>query len=269
MLHEITSDDDRFKSIRLRSGLNILLADKTTKSTDTDSRNGAGKSSFVEILHYLLGMRDLKDSVLKNSALGSHSFALRMDWPGREDGVSVRRTLVNRKRSRIELSPNVVGSTSQLDFSGAVTVPEWVEALGRRLFALPEEHRGVSARAMLSLYARRASQHGLDDAITTYPRQSYAEAATNIAYLLGLDWRLASGYQELAGRETLRRKLKEAMKDPTFSLVVGSVSELRGLVAAAARRVRDLEGQVSSFKVVPEYERLQAEADAIDRKSVV
>ncbi|CCQ44425.1 conserved hypothetical protein [Pseudarthrobacter siccitolerans] len=264
MLHEIYSDDDRFKTVVLRRGMNILLADKLVHSADTDSRNGAGKSSFVEILHYLLGMRSLTGSVLSNAALKSHSFGLRMDWPQRKERVSVGRSLVARQRSRVDLAPNVLVSAQLSGAAGSVSVPEWVEVLGRDLFSMPPEHKGISARALLSLYMRRVSQHGLDDPVVTYPRQSKGEATAHVAYLLGLDWRLASEYQALAGRESLRRKLKEAIKDPTFSLVVGSVSELRGSVTAAAKRVRDLEAQVSSFTVVPEYERLQAEADSLD-----
>lgn len=264
MLHRITSNDSRFKQIELREGLNILVADKTQGSSDTDSRNGAGKSSLIEILHFLLGMRSLGGSVLENPALHASAFTLYLDWPHRDEGLSVTRSL--GRRPRVELSPNVVGSTQLVETAGEATIPEWVETLGRDLFALPADHKGLSARALLSLYIRRVSQHALDDPVKTYPSQSIAEATTNVAYLLGLDWRLAAAYQELAARESLRRKLKQAMKDPTFSLVVGSVSELRGLVTAASRRVKTLKDQVSAFQVVPEYERLQARADTVDAR---
>lgn len=263
MLRRIESDDDRFKSVELGPGLNILLADKTQDSTNTDSRNGAGKSSIIEILHFLLGMGRLTGSVLENSALRDHSFTLRMDWPGeaaRE--LSVTRSL--GKRSRVELAPNVIGTSLLTNVAGDATIPEWVETIGRELFAFPVEHKGVSARSLLSLYIRRVSQHGLDDPVKTYPSQSVTEATTNVAYVLGLDWRLAAGYQDLASRESLRRKLKQAMKDPTFSLVVGSVSELRGLVTAATKRVGELANHVRAFRVVPEYERLQERADGLD-----
>ncbi|AHW65303.1 hypothetical protein CGLY_14335 [Corynebacterium glyciniphilum AJ 3170] len=264
MLQQLRSTDERFKSISFKSGRNILIADKTERSTDTDSRNGAGKSSLIEILHFLLGMRDLRGSVLKNPALQADTFTLRLDWPTTPDELTVSRSL--SKRSRVLLEPNVAAELMPLETAGNVTIPEWVTAIGRDLFAFPEEHTGVSARNLLSLYIRRVNQHALDDPVKTYPTQSIAEATTNAAYLLGLDWRLAAGYKQLAGRETLRRKLKEAMKDPAFGLVVGTVSELRGQVASAGVRARNLEKQVAAFRVVPEYEFLQNRADEIDAR---
>ena len=264
MLRQLSSSDERFKTIVFKPGRNILIADKTDRSRGTDSRNGAGKSSIIEILHFLLGMRQLTGSVLRNAALQPDRFALRLDWPGIPDGVTASRSL--NKRSRITLEPNVTAGAALLHAAGDATVPEWVTVIGRDLFGFPDEHLGISARTLLGLYIRRVSQHGMDDPVKTFPTQSIAEATTNAAYLLGLDWRLAAGYQQLASRESLRRKLKTATKDPAFGLIVGTVSELRGQVAATTVRVRDLEEQVAAFRVVPEYERLQARADEIDAR---
>jgi uncharacterized protein YydD (DUF2326 family) len=264
MLRQLRSSDERFKTIAFKSGRNILIADKTDRSAGTDSRNGAGKSSIIEILHFLLGMRRLTGSVLENTALQADTFSLRLDWPGTAHGVTASRAL--SKRSRVTLVPDVTAGTAIVETAGTVTVPEWVTAIGRDLFGFPDEHSGVSARTLLGLYIRRASQHGMDDPVKTFPTQSIAEATTNAAYLLGLDWRLAAEYQLLASRESLRRKLKAAVKDPAFGLVVGTVSELRGQVAATTVRVRNLEDQVAAFRVVPEYELLQTRADEIDAR---
>lgn len=264
MLRQLSSSDERFKSIAFKPGRNILIADKTDRSSGTDSRNGAGKSSIIEVLHFLLGMRTLSGSVLENAALQSDTFTLRLDWPGVSDGVTASRSL--HKRSRIALEPNVTAGAALVEIAGDATVPEWVTVIGRDLFGFPDEHSGISARTLLGLYIRRVSQHGMDDPVKTFPTQSIAEATTNVAYLLGLDWRLAAGYQQLASRESLRRKLKAATKDPAFGLFVGTVSELRGQVAATTVRVRGLEEQVAAFRVVPEYERLQARADEVDAR---
>lgn len=264
MLRHLNSSDERFKSIAFKPGRNILIADRTDRSSGTDSRNGAGKSSLIEILHFLLGMRNLRGSVLKNPALQADTFTLKLSWPSPAEEVAASRSL--SKTSRVMLVPNVAAESTLVETAGNATVPEWVATIGRDLFALPEEHAGVSARSLISFYIRRVSQHALDDPVKTYPTQSIAEATTNVAYLLGLDWRLAAGYKQLAGREALRRKLKEAVKDPAFGLVIGTASELRGQVASAGVRAKNLEEQVAAFRVVPEYESLQGRADEIDAK---
>ncbi|WP_166877704.1 ABC-three component system protein [Salinibacterium sp. ZJ450] len=262
MLLSLRSDDERFKSITFRHGLNILVADRASESTSTDSRNGAGKSSLIEVLHFLLGLRTLTDSVLKNSALSDHSFTLEMDWRRTASEISITRSL--RKRPKVLLAPNVVDATQAVAVADQVTNVEWAKAIGHDLFDLPEDHTGVSARGLLALYIRRVSQHGMDDAVTTFAKQSAAEASTNAAYLLGLDWRLAADYQKIAARESLRQKLRQAAKDPVFGLVIGSASELRGQITAASRRARELADQVAAFTVLPEHELLQMQADEID-----
>ena len=265
MLRRLQSTDERFKTVIFKPGRNLLIADMTEASSPTDSRNGVGKSSVIEVLHFVLGMGRLDGSVLENPALPESTFTLVMDWPGVAD-LSVSRSLKQRRRSRIELAPDVISTGTLPSPPGVATVPEWVSALGYGLFGFPEEHEGIGARALLSLYMRRVSRRSMDDPIKSFPAQTIAEATTNVAYLLGLDWRLASRYQHLASRESLRRKLKQATKDPAFGLVVGTVSELRGQVAAATVRVHRLADQVASFRVVPEYEQLQARADEIDAR---
>lgn len=198
MLREVRSSDDRFKAVALGPGLNILVADKTATSTTTDSRNSAGKSSLIEILHYVLGMGRLTDSVMANRALREDVFTLVLDWPGLAEPVTASRSLKPRSRSKVGVSPDVTGGPDTLPtFARDVPVAEWLAAIGASLFRLPEEHEGVSVRGLLSFYARRVSQHGFDDPVQTFPRQSVTEASSNVAYLLGLDWRLAAGYQSL------------------------------------------------------------------------
>jgi len=182
MLRRLGSNDQGFKSVVFQPGLNILVADKTQTSADTDSRNGSGKSSLIEILHFQLGMTRLTGSVLANRSLQDTRFVLELDWPGRDQPVTAWRSL--KKRSRVDLSPDVATKDVLLTTAGQRTIPEWVEVLGRDLFGLPEQHKSLSARTLLGLYIRRVSQHAFNHPVKTFPTQAVAEASANVAYLL-------------------------------------------------------------------------------------
>lgn len=95
-LYELGSSDSRFKRLSFHEGMNILLADKTNKSTSGDSRNGAGKTSFVRILRYLLGGK-ISES-LKSEALSEHSFWAQFDLDGTGALSRVKRSVFPKRR---------------------------------------------------------------------------------------------------------------------------------------------------------------------------
>src|SRR5438874_7446498 len=89
MLRQLSASDPRFKTIDFRPGLNVLVADTTGASSDTDSRNSAGKSSMIELLHFLLGSSGDTNSLPAHRALRSIDFRLQLDWPGVPDRITV------------------------------------------------------------------------------------------------------------------------------------------------------------------------------------
>lgn len=54
MIRKIYSTLSTFNTIELHEGLNILLADITQRSTVKDTRNGLGKTTFIEIIHFYM-----------------------------------------------------------------------------------------------------------------------------------------------------------------------------------------------------------------------
>lgn len=264
MLKHLGANDERFKALNFRPGLNVLVADKTSTSTDTDSRNGAGKSSLIQILHFLLGADAPRGSFFDRDALRALEFELGLDWP-RVDGELVVRRAV-KSPNEIVIDPDVQSPGAPTSGPHRKSLAEWRRLIDRDLFALPEEHSGVSGRAMLSLFMRRVGSNSFNEAVKTTPQQSPAEASANVAYLLGLDWRLAARYREITARESARRQLVKAAKDPIWGRIVGRSAELRGQITVAQQRLNDLEGQISQFRVVPEYENLQVRADSIAQR---
>lgn len=224
-----------------------------------------GKSAIVELLHFLLGGRSDPGGLLNKPALRATEFELQLEWP--RDPTTVRAWRTASNASEITVDPNPLQSSSSLfEMPGTLSLNEWQRVLEEKLFSLPEEHSGVSGRAMLALYMRRIRSHAFNEHVKTFPQQSPAEASANVSYLLGLDWKLAARYRELAARESTRQKLAQASKDPVWGRIVGRSAELRGQMTVVQQRVLDLERQVSEFRVVPEYENLQGKADDLEQR---
>jgi uncharacterized protein YydD (DUF2326 family) len=75
MILSIESSISTFKSARFHPGLNVLVADTQPGSTAKQTRNSAGKTSLIEIIHFLLGSNCNKDSLFRTAALVEHSFS--------------------------------------------------------------------------------------------------------------------------------------------------------------------------------------------------
>lgn len=266
MLRSLSADDPRFKTLTFHSGLNILVADTTGASAETDSRNSAGKSSMIELLHFLLGGSADKNSLPAHPRLRQTTFRLQLDWPGLPEGLTVERTGANP--GTVRLQPLPAGAASdRLDLGdGRVSLAEWQALIERDLFRLPAAPPGLSGRSLFSFLIRRVSSHAFNEATRSFARQSNADAATSLAYLLGLDWRLADRYRELQAREAVSKQLRKAAADPVLGRIIGQTAELRGQIAIAEHRVTEIQQRIASFRVVQEYDELREQADDLDQR---
>lgn len=263
MLRRLSSSLPTFKSLDFNEGLNVLVADKTQVSSETDTRNGAGKSSVIELFHFLLGSRAEKGSLLVKPELAEHTFSLTLDWPSAyQNRLTVSRQGSSKDRLYFD-GPIMLDDQPGLFPDLRVSNSEWQVGIEATMFGLIGEHPCVSGRSMLSYYIRRASSHAFNTAVRHNPMQSATDVAGNLCYLFGLNWHMASEYKDINDKESLRRKLRQAAKDPMLGRIVGNAAELRSQMAVAQQRIQTLEHQLDNFQVVPEYERLKAEADSL------
>ncbi|WP_261569266.1 ABC-three component system protein [Frankia gtarii] len=266
MLRQLGADDPRFRALTFQPGLNILVADVAPGSRDTDSRNGAGKSSMIELLHFLLGERTDSSALALRPELRRVEFNLLLGWPQQAEPLRVSRTGTRAGWVHLEPLPSAA-DRGQLELdTGHVRIQEWQRLIERDLFGLPDDHAGIGGRNLLSFLIRRTTSNGYNSAVRSHGRQSDADATTNLAYLFGLDWHLADRYRLLKARDTARTQMQKAAQDPLLGRIIGNVADLRSEIALAEQRVRDLERQVADFRVVPEYERLREQADQLDQR---
>lgn len=268
MIRRIYSNDlASFKELEFGSGLNILLAEKSDGATDKQTRNRAGKSSMVELIHFLLGSNADKKSLFRNAELVDFTFGMEFDL----DGKSTRIERTGAKPSPLEVAGSFEAWPSQpreKDGAHWISNTNWKLVLGELMFGLGsyDEAWSPSFRSLLSYFVRRERSGGFHQPMQHFRQQKLADQQVNISYLLGLDWTVPQQWQLVRERENAVQTLKKGLKDGAFGDVIDKASALKTKLVVAQDRVRRLKDQVASFEVVAEYHELEQEASDLTRK---
>jgi uncharacterized protein YydD (DUF2326 family) len=260
MIHRINSSLETFKTVEFKSGLNVLIAQKEAGATDKQTRNRAGKTSLIEIVHFLTGSEAGKDSLFRSEALINASFGMTCDLGGEKLGI---------ERSGHQKSKIFVEGASFLKGKTSLSNSEWIDLLGDKMFGLhdvPEnEGRNPTFRSLFAYFVRRQ----LSGAFTAPEKQATMQQAGDfqvaLLFLLGLDWRIASDWQKVRDREKTLAELKKAAGAGAFGSIVGKASDLRTELTVAEAKLTDLRSQVATYRILPQYAELEAEADQLTR----
>jgi uncharacterized protein YydD (DUF2326 family) len=267
MIHAIRCDQPNFRNIEFKDGFNVVLATRTQAATDKDSRNGAGKTTFVEIVHFCLGSSADRKNRLMAPQLRGWTFTIELDLRGKTYGVS--RNTANPRRVILEgdfkdwpIKPKKDTQTGAFVFS----IPQWTELLGWLIFDLPPQAKTEpfepTFRSLFSYFVRRGR-----DAFSTpfehFRKQKDWDKQVNNAFLLGLSWEYPSKLQKLKDQEKVVTQLRLAIKSGTFPDLLGTVGELESqkvrLEEAVARRAEELR----TFRVHPQYQEYQEKANVL------
>ena len=240
-LHELGASDPRFHTLTFHDGMNLLLADKTAESTTGDSRNGAGKSSFVKILRYLLGGN--LDKSLKNPDLNKHVFkaALELD----SDSVT------DVRRPASPMTRVCVNGRSQ-------AVDEWKSRLGR-VFGLSDR----AQRPTLGQLTGQLVRTYFHDAVRVDPHDSDVACGIRIGYLLGFSPDVLNRAIEVSELEKHRTALRRAIRAGALPSLSLSDAELRAQLAQVKSRRRRMEHELAGFRVDEQYADHQRRADQL------
>ncbi len=275
MLYRIYSDLKSFKELKFSPGFNIILAQKSPGATDRQTRNGAGKSSITDIIHFLLGSNATKGSIFKSAALERYVFGLDFDLYG--ERIRVERSghkpskvlLFDAQSEHWPVDVRELGLFNDLSFSN----DEWKSLLGRLMFSLPvsQEKRSPEKftpkfRSLISYFIRRESEGGFMDPIRHSTMQSLWDEQVNVSFLLGIDWTVSQKWQLVREREKTLDELRKALKEGALGDYIGTVAELRTQLALSQRRTGQLRENLQGYQVLPEYEQLEQEASALTRE---
>src|SRR3954468_6308076 len=79
MIRSITCSENSFRAVPLYPTSNVILADRTKDSTRKDSRNGLGKSTLVEIIHFCVGSEPRQGESILVEPLSGWAFTMEFE----------------------------------------------------------------------------------------------------------------------------------------------------------------------------------------------
>lgn len=252
-LENLTSSDNRFKSIRFKDGLNILVADRTDVSDQGDSRNSIGKTSFVKILRYLLG-GDLP-SEFRAGELSDHSFTATLSLPS-----------VSTAEFDTVMVTRAVSPTTRLTVSGwsglettDLHIDEWRALLASRVFHIPEN---VSRPTGGQLWGQLIRSY-FGNPIKGHQSEADWESGVKLGFMLGLAPEILSGSGDLDRMTKQGKVIRSAVKEGALAHLSLDEPTLRAQVATARRQRDGVQNDLRTFKVDDQYAEHQIQADGL------
>lgn len=252
MIHRIYSSLPSFKTLEFNTGLNVLLAEKSEGASNRQTRNRAGKTSLIEIVHFLTGANIDKKSLFKAKELNEVIFGMNFDLAGQL--VDIQRQ--NKNRSGYILNESALAANN------------WRDKLGQDIFKLSsyiDEGRFPTFRSMFAYFVRRARSGAFLTPEKQAAMQGTGDYQMALMYLFGLDWQIARDWQDVRDQEKTIDELKKATKSGAFGSIIGTAAELRTQLTIAEDRLKQYRREVEKFKVHPQYRDMEEEADDLTR----
>ena len=263
MIHSISADRPKFRDVQFKDGLSVVLASRTDLSADLGSRNGLGKSTLLDIIHFCLGSK--KNGTLGKPQLDDWTFTMKFDIAQKPYTVS-RNTA---KTNTVQISGDFSGWPVIPDGNGTLRVSEWNDVLGFLLFGLEINHQEKyrpTFRSLVSYTARRNGQTGgYQDPFGHYSKQMNWDRIVNSAYLLGMDWESVVRLQLVRDR---KKNLAQIRREIKAGLVAGFADDMGRLEARKAileDQINAEKTELEKFQVHERYNALQAKANEITR----
>jgi uncharacterized protein YydD (DUF2326 family) len=259
MITRIYANDNRFKAVEFQKGLNVILADRQAESDDKDSRNGVGKTTLINVIHYGLGA-DLSKKALPVEEIKDWIFYFQIELKGIP--LTVSRAISNAgivevsgQTSGLPVKPEVDEKTGLIFYK----LSEWKKLLGICLFDLNgiSEDKYVPTFRGLLPYFVRVGLDAYSKPFKYFGNQKSWQIQVSNAYLLGLNWRYATESQILKDQDGAAKALNTAINNS----IVPTKGELEAERVRLQKVVDNEERELIEFKVHPKYAEFQSTAN--------
>ncbi|MCM2987164.1 DUF2326 domain-containing protein [Bacillus safensis] len=268
MIEKIYSTLDTFEEIILHKGLNILLADITKKSTGKDTRNGLGKTTFVEIIHFLFGGSCTNNSIFKMSMFKDHFFI--MDYRINNTKLTVKRRGLDSNYVYVFCQK---GSKYEIFWGKQekkMRLADWTEFLGKELFNLETNdsiiNQNIKFRTLFPYFARKAVDGGFLEASKYYKNQKVFSTQIALTYLLGLDTNLSINQKLLEDKKKEISDLKKVLKTDAYKEIVNEGINLDTEITILEEKMNEFKKELKDFHVHPKYREIELEASSYTKE---
>ena len=249
MITKIYSDLESFKTLHFKPGLNILLAERHEDSSVRDTRNGTGKTSVIELLHFLMQQkRDNNDDFHKEPLL-SRTFGAIFKQASDifdisrkssvKDEVFFNNKVVAAKQLRDTLSLNWFSLSS--DISDQSYSPKF--------------------GSLFSYFVRKARNGAFQNAQMISSKQQAWDSQINLSYLLGFDWTLIQKLQEFKDEKKSVDNLLKMIKDGYFSKGPLALNKMQSELDLLEGEAELKHEEISSVKVLEGYKSYEDAAN--------
>lgn len=266
MIHRVSSSLSSFKSVQFHAGFNLVVSEKTPESTGRQTRNSSGKSSLVEVINFVLGAKRSKDWIFDRESIHEEEFSLQFDLG--EQRLMATRSGAEHMRVEVDASGHdwPVQPTLLDDGRTTLKLADWWNVLGKMWFDIDTDAFGTYSptyRSIISYFIRRWRSAGFHEPTLHGNKQQPWDQQLNLSYLLGLDWKIPHDFREIAAARKSLQTLKREAKTGVLGSLVGDTGSLRSRRTVLQRDVNQLEKEIGEFRVLPEYEELEAEASLL------
>lgn len=252
MIVELTSTLETFKPLKFKGGLNILVAERHDSSGAKETRNGTGKTSIIELVHYLLSdKRSADDDFHKPEIIGSEFCGKFTD--SESDFVICKKS--NPKTDELKKDGKVI------------TSKDLRKNLALRWFGLSEEDSaptyGPKFGALLAYFVRKERNGGFASPIMNSTSQQGWDSQVSLSFLLGFDWRLPQQLQvkkdQKKDADTLAKMIKSGYLTDGFL----DVNKMQARLDLLDNEIVGKRKEVASASVVDGYRQHEINANEL------
>ncbi len=277
MILGVRANRKEFNGVSFSEGFNAVVADITKRSTQKDSRNGLGKTTLLNIMHFCLGGREQPNKGLRLPDLKGWEFSV--DLLVRGEKVTVSRSgdmtgdvLTDAKDEWFNKHVAQFDSLSQQQqsmefgseqFMSRRRLEDWTAVLGWAMYDIPA-NSGATFRNLISYDIRR---NQFANPFENYTRQSTKDIQISNAFMLDLNWRHAVKWQDLRDRKKRVDSIKRAVKegDNLLAEMLGTIGDLETERDRLTREIEKTQAELRSFQVHPQYVQIENEANDLTR----